>query len=109
MPGSYYYKGRVMKRSKNPILAFLWLLLIPAQLIMDTILISLAAYGDVSMANPNALGHPAPAFSILASLAAVVLTVIVIIFSIILVIVRFAILNKRYNEYKNSVLTKGRL
>ena len=107
--GHIIIKADIMKRPKNPILAFLWLLLIPAQLIIDTILISLAAYGDVSMANPNALGHPAPALSILASLAAVVLTVIAIIISIILVIVRFAILNKRYNEYKSSVLTQGRI
>ncbi len=93
-----------MQRPKYPILAFLWLLLIPVQLVIDTILMSAAAYGDVSLADPDAPGHPAPALSILASLAVVVLTVIVIIASIILVIVRFVILNKRYNEYKNSVL-----
>lgn len=92
-----------MKRPKYPILAFLWLLLIPAQLIIDTILVSVAAYGDVSMADPNAYGHPAPALTILASLAAVVLTIIVIIISIVLVIVRFIILNKRYDEYRKAL------
>ena len=90
-----------MKKSKHPITALLWLLLIPAQLVIDAIIISLAAYGDVSMADPNALGHPAPALSILATLAAVVLTIIVFIISIILVIVRYSILNKRYKEYNN--------
>ena len=92
-----------MKRPKYPILAFLWLLLIPAQLIIDTILVSVAAYGDVSMADPNAYGHPAPALTILASLAAVVLTIIVFIISIVLVLVRFIILNKRYNEYRKTL------
>ena len=87
-----------MKKSKHPIFALLWLLLIPAQLVIDTIIISLAAYGDVSMADPDGGGHPAPALSILASLAAVILTIIVFIISIILVIVRYTILNKRYRE-----------
>ena len=93
-----------MKKSKHPVFALLWLLLIPAQLVIDTIIISLAAYGDVSMADSHALGHPAPALSILASLAAVVITIIVFIISIILTIVRYSILNKRYKEYKNQGL-----
>ena len=95
-------RGEIMKRPKYPILALLWLLLIPAQLIIDFILVSIAAYGDVSMADPNAYGHPAPALTILASLTAVVLTIIVAIMSIVLVIVRYIILNKRYNEYKKQ-------
>ena len=95
-------RGEIMKRPKYPILALLWLLLIPAQLIIDFILVSIAAYGDVSMADPNAYGHPAPAITIFASLTAVAFTIIVVIISIVLVIVRYIILNKRYNEYKKQ-------
>ena len=97
-----------MKRPRHPIFALLWLLLIPAQLVIDAILISLAAYGDVSLADPDALGHPAPALSILASLAAVLFTGIVFIISITLVIVRYSILNKRYKEYKTKEYDSGR-
>ena len=73
----------------------MWLLLIPAQIVINIILISLAAYGDTAMANPEALGHPAPALSILAFIMAVIITAAVIILSIILVTVRFSILKKR--------------
>ncbi|MCR5775399.1 MAG: hypothetical protein K6G42_09985 [Lachnospiraceae bacterium] len=82
-------------RQKKPAAAFLWLLLIPAQLIIDILLISGAAYGDVAMADPTANGHPAPALSILAFLAAVLFTVIVIIVSLILTIVRYNSLKKK--------------
>ncbi len=84
-----------MKKQKHPATAFLWLLLIPVQLVIDTVIISAGAYADVSMADPDALGHPAPAVSILAFLVAIVFTIIVIIVAVILVIVRFAALKKR--------------
>lgn len=84
-----------MNKPRNPKMAFLWLLLIPLQLVIDVLLISLAAYVDVSIADRSALGHPAPAFSIFAMLIAVSFTVVVFVVSIILVIVRYSVLKKK--------------
>ncbi|MBO4374280.1 MAG: hypothetical protein J5829_04150 [Lachnospiraceae bacterium] len=84
-----------MKKKKNPAAAFLWLLLIPLQLILDCVLFILGAYADVSLADHTAQGHPAPALSILAAVAGVVITLIVIVVAIIITAVRFSILKKR--------------
>lgn len=92
-----------MKKKKNPAAAFLWLLLIPLQLILDGVLFIFGAYADVSLANPAAHGHPAPALSLLAAVAGVFITIIVIIAAIIITAVRFSILNKRNRNPKGTV------
>ena len=90
------------KKPKHPGYAFLWLLLIPAQLVIDAVLVFAAAYGDVAMADPTAHGHPAPALVILASVVAVILTIAVVVISLILVAARFIILNKRYRHKESE-------
>ncbi len=90
-----------MKEPKRPATALLWLLLIPAQLIVDIVLITLGAYADTAVADTsNNIGHPAPGLVLLALAVAAVFTVIVPVFSIIITIVRFAVLNKAYKAYK---------
>ncbi len=89
---------------KNPAAAFLWLLLIPLQLVLNAVLISLGAYADVSLANPASQGHPAPAFSLLAALAGVFITIIVTVAAIIITAVRFSILKKRKRDQEEKEL-----
>ncbi|MBO4901792.1 MAG: hypothetical protein J5518_03250 [Lachnospiraceae bacterium] len=88
-----------MKKPKHPAVALFWLILIPAQIILDVVMITLGAYADTAIANPEAHGHPAPAVVLLATFIAVVFTVIVPLFSVIITIVRYNILKKRYKNF----------
>ena len=98
----FFGRMREMKRKnqpKHPAFALLWLLGIPVQIVIDLGLISLGAMADMAIANPNAgSGHPAPAFTIITSVIAVIFTLIVPIGSIVLTIVRFNVLKKRYRS-----------
>ena len=58
-----------MKKPKHPAFALLWLIMIPVQIILDVVMISLGALADTSMANPEALGHPAPAVTLIAGIS----------------------------------------
>ena len=79
---------------KNPARAFLWLLLIPLQLIIDFVLLTFGSWLDVRMANPEFPGHPAPGFVLLAMLVAAVFTLIVPLFAVIMTFVRYRRLKK---------------
>ena len=89
-----------IKKPKHPAFALLWLLMIPVQIVLDVVMISLGALADTSMANPEALGHPAPAVTLVSGIAAVIFTIVVFLLSITLTIVRAVILKKRYQKYK---------
>ena len=89
-----------MKKPKHPAFALLWLIMIPVQIILDVVMISLGALADTSMANPEALGHPAPAVTLIAGIVAVIFTIFILLLSITLTIIRFVILKKRYQKYK---------
>ena len=89
-----------MKKAKRPAFALIWLVMIPIQILLDLAMISLGAYADTALANPNALGHPAPGVVLFASVIAVIFTIIVPLASITITIIRFVILNKKYKEYR---------
>ena len=89
-----------MKKPKHPAFALLWLIMIPVQIILDVVMISLGALADTSMANPEALGHPAPAVTLIAGILVVIFTIFILLLSITLTIIRFVILKKRYQKYK---------
>ena len=92
-----------MKEPKKPAAALLWLLLIPAQLVIDLVLTTLGAYADTAVADTaNNLGHPAPGIVILALAVSAVFTLIVPVVSIIITIVRFVTLNKAYKAYERT-------
>ncbi|MCR5269366.1 MAG: hypothetical protein K6E16_12730 [Lachnospiraceae bacterium] len=93
-----------MKKPKHPAFALLWLLGIPVQIVIDILLFTLGAMADTAIANPGAdqLGHPAPAFTIIALIIVVIFTIIIPLASIIVTIVRFAVLNKKYQAYQAS-------
>ena len=69
-----------------------WLWLIPIQLILDVVIFVGAAYLDSSIADKSeqVAGHPAPAFTLLAFVLIGVFTVVVPIFSIIMVVISSA-------------------
>ena len=87
-------------KKKSPGLAFLWLLLIPAQLIIDVILFFLGVSMDsiIFSGNGNVTGHGIPIFSIIMPLIAIGITFFVIILSIVLTAVRYSRI-KRNGEY----------
>ena len=78
-----------MYKSKKGNSPFRPLLLIPIQLVLDLVLFFFGAYLDTRIVNSNAVGHPAPAFTLIFSLLAVVATVVVIIFAIVRSIVLY--------------------
>ena len=86
-------------KKKSPGLAFLWLLLIPAQLIIDAILFFLGVSMDsiIFSGNGDVQGHGIPIFSVILPLIAIGITIFVIILSIVLVAVRYSRI-KRRNE-----------
>ena len=92
-----------MKKPKHPALALLWLIAIPVQIVLDFVLITLGALADTSMANPEALGHPAPGVVLLATAVAVIFTIVVPIVSVTITIIRFVILNKRYQRFRAGI------
>ena len=90
-----------MKEPKKPAAALLWLLLIPAQLVIDLVLTTLGAYADTAAADTaNNLGHPAPGLIFLAIVMAGLFTVIISVFAVIMTIARFVKLNRIYKAYK---------
>ena len=64
----------------------LWLLLIPAQLIIDILLIAGASWLDLKINGSDASGHGFPVIAVIAFLVLGVITAVVIILSIILMI-----------------------
>ena len=85
-------------RKKSPARAFLWLLMIPAQLVLDMLLIAAGAGIDSRIfGSDEAVGHGMPIFTVLMPILAIVLTVIVVILSIVLTIVRYSKLKKEIN------------
>jgi hypothetical protein len=80
-----------MKR-QNPFKALLWLLLIPAQLILGFLFVFVGVIVDgkfvFSMAEKTA-GHPMPTVSLIFAMLAIVATVFVICVSILLTVIRF--------------------
>ena len=88
-----------MKEPKNPSRAFLWLLLIPLQLVIDIALISLGAYLDTAMVDPEAMGHPAPILMFFFGIIAAVFTVLMPVIAIIIAIVKHHRYKKAYKEY----------
>ena len=82
-----------IKKKPSPVL---WLLLIPAQLVLDVILFWLAVFVDTAiLPDPNALGHPAPALTLISVIVLPVITIIVGIIAIILMAIGLAIQSKR--------------
>lgn len=80
------------KKKKSPGRAFLWLLLIPGQFLLDILLMLLALYADSRLfANPapDAVGHPFPAVTLLAFLALLFITAIIVLLSILLTIITY--------------------
>ena len=87
-----------MKKPKHPAFALLWLIMIPVQIILDVVLVFLGALGDMSIANPEAYGHPAPGLVIVAVILAAIFTIIIPVISVVITIVRYSVLNKRYKR-----------
>ena len=83
-------------------MALAWLLLIPGQLILDVILLTLGAYLDTALADTDNPGHPAPAIVLLMMFVAAVFTVIIPLVSIILTIVKYHSYKKVYIAYQNG-------
>lgn len=73
-------------KKKHRAAAFLWLLLIPLQIVIDIVLLVLGTRLDLAAADTAASGHPAPAFTLIFFFAAAIITIIVIIISVILTI-----------------------
>ncbi len=84
---------------KNPLTAFLWLLLIPAQVIAGFLFILLGSVLDsfVFSGAGSGQGHPAPFLLLIFALLAGGVTVIIIIVSIVLTIVHL-VKNLRRNS-----------
>lgn len=80
---------------KKPGRAFLWLLLIPMQALLDMGMIYLGIFLDTHLADTTQPGHPVPAMTILAFLAAIVISVLVFFISVIVTIVRYSQLKKK--------------
>jgi len=81
----------------NPAKALLFLLIIPAQLILGILFVLLGVYVDSQVLFSNAgsaQGHPFPAFSLVFSLIAAVVTIIAIIAAVILTITSFIRISK---------------
>ncbi len=76
-------------RKERPGRAFLWLLLIPAQAVIDILLIALGTHLDTSVADSSQPGHPAPAFTLVFFIAAALISVVVVIVSVILTAKRY--------------------
>ncbi len=91
-----------MKEPKKPSVALLWLLLIPLQLAVDVALVSLGAYLDTSMVDPEAMGHPAPVLMMFFAMIAGLFTIIVPIAAIIITIVRYHSYKKAYRKYMET-------
>ena len=84
------YKLKASTPHKSLIRAFLWLLIIPAQLVMDVILIALGAYIDSRIFdNPGVQGHGMPVFTVIMPIIALLFTIIAVIVSIVLVIISY--------------------
>lgn len=80
------------KKKKSPGRAFLWLLLIPGQFLLDILFMLVAVYADSKLfANPapDAVGHPFPAITLLAFLALLFITAIIVLLSILLTITTY--------------------
>ena len=70
------------EKKKSP---WLWLLMIPLQIAMDIVLFNVAiAIDSYIIPNPNALGHPVPALTLMAFVTLPVITLVVIIIALIL-------------------------
>ena len=87
---------------KNPARAFLWLLLIPLQFVLDLLLLFCGSMLDMRMANPEAYGHPAPGFVLLALAAAALFSIIVPVFAIIMTVIRYRRLKKAREKQQES-------
>ena len=66
-----------------------WLLLIPLQLVLDVVIITLSAYADSKLFADaaNNPGHPAPAFTMIGFMLVLVITAAVVLIAIIMFIV----------------------
>lgn len=72
---------------KKNISPFLWLLLLPIQLLADLLLIRIGTMIDLAIfSNPEAHGHGIPIFSTIFLLAAAVMTLLVFILALVLTI-----------------------
>lgn len=82
-------------RRRSPARAFLWLLMIPAQLLIDVLLIVLGASIDGRIfSSAEHQGHGVPLFTTILPMLGIIMTVIVVIVSVILVIVRYNAIRK---------------
>lgn len=81
--------GQTKGRSKSPLKAFMWLLLIPGQLILAAAFMALGTWMDAGLFShkaENVTGHGMPVFSMIFGIIAVIVTVVVIILAVILTI-----------------------
>ena len=86
-------------RKKSPARAFLWLLIIPAQLVIDMLLIALgAALDGMIFSGSGAQGHGMPVFTVIMPVAVILLTVIAVTVSVVLVIVKYSSYKKKYSS-----------
>jgi hypothetical protein len=87
-----------MKKRRSPAL---WLLMIPAQLVLGALFSFLGMRIDIAIFSGGGQGHGAPIFSVLFPIIAVILTVVVIILSLILMAVGFS---RRSREQREAAL-----
>ncbi len=92
-----------MKKPKHPAFSLLWLVMIPVQLLLDAGMITLGTLADTAIANPEALGHPAPAFTLIAGFLALIFIVVIFLLSVTLTIIRFVVLKKKREKYMAGI------
>ena len=96
-------------KKKNPLRALLWLIIIPVQIFIGTLLVILGAYldGEVLFVHaPDTQGHGFPAFSLLLFILAAFATLVIVIASIVVTIVRLVILTNRNKKTNNTTGSK---
>ncbi len=99
-------KMKDTSRKKSPAKAFLWLLMIPAQLLIDVLLVVFGSSldGMIFSGGPEDQGHGVPLFTAIMPIIGFIMTVVVIIAAVVLVIVRYSAI-KKSNE--NRVMDQG--
>ena len=88
----------VPTQKKSPALALLWLLIIPAQLLISGAITTLGASAEASMYSnkpEDVVGHPVPFLTVMLALLGTFLVVMAVVIAIILTIVRMVVISRR--------------
>ena len=88
----------VPTQKKSPALALLWLLMIPGQFIISTLITTLGANLEASMyadRPDDAVGHPVPFLTVIFAGIAAFLVVMAVVVAIMLTIIRMIVISRR--------------